>query len=375
MSENLPATTNGGNLPRAQFNREEVDLIKSQIAVGATDGELKLFLYVCKRTGLDPLARQIYAIKRRTFDPATRQYTDKLTMQTAIDGYRLIAFRTGKYQGRRGPLWTADGEKWVEVWLSSDPPAAAKVGVMAVGDTEPTWHVVTYAAYVQTNKEGVPTQRWKTDPAGQLAKCAEAGALRVRFPQELSGIYTEEEMGKVEGEIATNPEPPANPQEQKDFWLAVHPLMPARLRESPDVKVLAVNKVNEIGRGLFYPEWNWKVGTEDELGTILAEVKTMAEQEPDPAKAEKSAHTSDRPNDTPEPPDPNRDPRMTEVSRNAFWRAADKTCKTHPKAIPAVQTAIDGLRESGKLPADVMGWQDLTDDMAETVLTALAKGA
>ena len=376
MSENLPAVRNGGALTtRMQFDREQVELIKSQIAVGATDGELKLFLYVCGRRGLDPLTKQIYAIKRRQFNPETRQYEDRLTIQTAIDGYRLVAYRTGKYAGRRGPYWTADGKEWQDVWLSSDPPKASKCGVLAVGDTEPTWHVVTYDAYCQKTKEGQPIQRWKIDPAGMLGKCAEAGALRVRFPEELSGLHTDEEMGRAEGEIATNPTPPANPQEQKDFWLAVHPLMPKEVQDSPDVRIKAVNKVNEIGRGLFYSEWNWKLGTADELGTVLAEIKTMAEEPPalsDPAKSE-PADAAEPPKDKPEPPDPNRDPRMTEVIRNAFWRAADKTCKTHPKAITAVQTAIDGLREAGKLPEDVAGWQDVTDEQAEMVLTELGK--
>lgn len=166
----------------AKFSRDQIELIKTTIAKGASDAELALFLAQCERTGLDPFSRQIYWISRG----------GRGSTQVSIDGFRVIAERSGEMDGQELSWCNEDGV-WFEVWLSREPPAAARVLVYRKGCAHPFPAIAKFSEY----NAGGPM--WQKMPANQLAKCAEALALRKAFPHQLSGLYTPDEMAQSGG--------------------------------------------------------------------------------------------------------------------------------------------------------------------------------
>lgn len=173
----------------------------AQIGVsGATPADQAVFFHQCQRTGLDPFARQIYMIGRKTWNPDTRQSEVRQTIQTGIDGFRLIARRAADAArepfGYEDAMWCGTDGRWVDVWLSAEPPAAAKVVVLRNGQRFPA--VALFSEYAGLTKDGKPTKMWAEKGSLMLAKCAEALALRKAFPQDLSGLYTADEMARAD---------------------------------------------------------------------------------------------------------------------------------------------------------------------------------
>jgi phage recombination protein Bet len=194
------------------WSSDQVQLIKDTICKGATDNELKLFLHVSQKTGLDPFVRQIYSIGR--WDGKLQREVHQTMV--SIDGARLVAERSGKYKGQLGPFWCGTDGQWREVWLEKNPPAAAKVGIIREDFNEPLWGVATWNQYAQTNKSGQLTPMWSKMAPVMLAKCAEMLGLRKAFPQDLSGLYEASEMDQASNGMEDPKAPPKAKEKPED---------------------------------------------------------------------------------------------------------------------------------------------------------------
>jgi phage recombination protein Bet len=171
---------------------EQTQLISTTIAPGCSPDELKLFAYACQRTGLDPFSRQIYAIKRG----------GKMTISSGIDGLRSIAERTGQLDGSSS-YWCGEDGVWVDVWLSSKPPAAAKTIIYRKGCAHPFTATARFADF--NAGQGL----WSKMPSVMIAKCSEAQALRRAFPADLSGVYSTDEMDQAVEPVTVTAAPSA----------------------------------------------------------------------------------------------------------------------------------------------------------------------
>jgi phage recombination protein Bet len=251
--------SNGNGLYDLDFDEEKIQLLRRTIARGSSEDELALFVEQCRRTGLDPFARQIYSVRRKQWSSQSRSYEEAQVIQVSIDGFRLIADRTHKYAGQVGPWWCGPDGEWKEIWLNDEAPSAAKVGVLRHDFHQPLYAIALFKSYVQTNSQGDPVSRWKTDPAGMIAKCAEALALRRAFPHELSGLYTTEEMGQADNPSQTSVAPatggpvrspgsrPFTPEELRaNFAKAVHAIEAKGLLLGPNDYAITENALSNL---------------------------------------------------------------------------------------------------------------------------------
>lgn len=207
------AKTQGMTVVNQDWERpENLELIKKTVAPGLTDSEFLLFCHVARVRRLDPLQKQIYAMKRRVWNTETNQYEDRMVLQVGIDGFRSIANRTGFYMpSDMLPLVEGEGTKdlRVTVWIKKWHELSAQW--MEFGAT------AYYREFVQTKKDKAtgklePVSMWEKMAIGQTEKCAEAKAIRRGWPEELGQFYIPEE---VSSSIGVDVLPPENHKQDK----------------------------------------------------------------------------------------------------------------------------------------------------------------
>ncbi len=191
------------------FNSEQLKVLKQQIAPKCSDTELDYFIEVCKQTNLSPFTREIYAISRETWNPETQRKEPKMSIQVSIDGLRKRAANSGYYDGST-TFWCGEDGKWLEVWLKSTPPSAAKTVVYRKGCGQPFTAVARFDAYKQDFK-GKLSGLWEKMPDIMIGKCSEALALRKAFPEQTAGLYASEEMDQASN-VSPQTQPVSTPQ-------------------------------------------------------------------------------------------------------------------------------------------------------------------
>jgi phage recombination protein Bet len=171
------------------FADHKMTVLKNTICKDLTNFELEIFLLVCSKTKLCPFSKQIYAIKRRQGDKET------MTIQTSIDGFRLIADRTGCY---------VPGPESTFVYDNNGNLITATAYIKKKS-RDGTWHTIAATAHMTEycvmygNK---PANMWYKMPRAMLSKCAEALVLRKAFPAEISGMYSDDEMQQADIDVS-----------------------------------------------------------------------------------------------------------------------------------------------------------------------------
>lgn len=174
--------------PALDFTPQQRQMIRDSYANGASEQEFAVLMEIAKARRLNPLLKQIHFVSRENNTKDERGNWSKKkvwTAQVSIDGMRAIAQRTGLYDGQDEPEFDDDITKCV-------------VRVYRKDWARPSVGVAYWSEYVQTTRDGEPTKFWKTMPRVMLSKCAESIALRKAFPEDMSGLYTPEEMQQGE---------------------------------------------------------------------------------------------------------------------------------------------------------------------------------
>lgn len=168
-------------------------VLKNAIFPAAQSDQSVLMAFdYCKARNLDPFKRVVHIVP--IWDSKQRLLVD--TVWPSIAELRTTASRTKQYAGKDAPVFgDTFTKKFGNVEVSF--PEYCQITLYRMLEGQRVAFQCTPVYWLEAcgyDKNNVPNKMWRTRPIGQLAKCAEAAALRETFPEELGGDYCAEEM-------------------------------------------------------------------------------------------------------------------------------------------------------------------------------------
>lgn len=183
------------------LTKEQVDLLilNKIIPQGCPQAQIDFFATVCEKKKLDPMLKQIHLVERKSKD-SFGKWVASYTIQAGIDGMRVIAQRNCKIISYK--RWTEKREDDLYGICEIDTEDRGKY-----------YDELPFKEYVQTKSDGSPNHFWKQFPQTMIKKCAEESVLRMMSPEDLSGVYGDDEMSQADSETAKPKELPKATQQ------------------------------------------------------------------------------------------------------------------------------------------------------------------
>lgn len=176
-------------------------LVKNTIIKDAnlTDPELGLIAAVCNALDADPFRGEIAFFR----DGSALRWTQ------TVDGYLRKAAQTANFDGIGDRLWCGEDGVWKDLWISAQPPYAARVTVYSKALSRPMTYTAKWDTFARKNRDGALRFDWAQMPDLKLAAVALRQALRLAFPEaflrerqaiaalQSEGIYVDVETGEI----------------------------------------------------------------------------------------------------------------------------------------------------------------------------------
>lgn len=189
------------NLP-AMNEGDLIVVLQASLYPGADVQSVRMVIDYCRASGLDPMQKPVHIVPM--WDGKQGKMRD--VIMPGVGLYRIQASRTGQFAGMTetefGPMITLNlggTDITVPEFARVTAKRVLDSGVVAEFTAIEYW-IENYAVKGGKEKSIAPNAMWMKRPRGQIAKCAQAQALRLAFP-ELGAQSTAEEMeGKQYGQ-------------------------------------------------------------------------------------------------------------------------------------------------------------------------------